>query len=139
MTGTPVATRASARKRGRNVNRPEQELQIATTEYLVSALPKDCFFTFINNGMGRSKAEGGIAKAMGLRAGTPDYLFVYRGRAYFIEMKAGKNTETDNQILCHADLAEAGAPVATCWSIKAVEMTLRSWGIPLHAHVMGET
>lgn len=137
MSGTSVAiARAPARKRGAQIKRPEQALQIAVANVLRMALPGDCFWTFINNGMGRSKVEGGIAKAMGQRAGVPDLLFVYRGRALFIEMKAGKNRPDDNQIKCHGDLATAGAPVATCWSQEDVEAALKGWGVPLRAKVM---
>ena len=137
MIGTPVAiARAPARKRGKQIKRPEQELQIGVANMLRVSLPADCFWTFINNGMGRSKAEGGIAKAMGQRAGVPDLLFVYRGRALFIEMKAGKGKESPTQIECHGLLAMAGAPVATCRSVDEVIFTLKGWGVPVQATVM---
>lgn len=109
---------------------------MSVANVLHMALPGDCFWTFINNGMKRGKAAGGKAKAMGMRAGTPDLMFVYRGKALFIEMKAGKGKESPTQIECHGLLAMAGAPVATCRSVDEVIFTLKGWGVPVQATVM---
>jgi len=58
------------------VQRPEENLHKACVAYLRAALPKPWDFWHTPNGGGRSsKAEAGILKAMGTRAGAPD-LFV---------------------------------------------------------------
>lgn len=54
------------------MNRPEEALHKACVAYLRSALPKPWFCFHCANGGGRSKAEAGILKAMGVLAGMPD-------------------------------------------------------------------
>ena len=57
------------------MNRPEENLHRACVAYLRAALPKPWLCWHTANGGGRSKAEAGILKAMGVLAGMPD-LFV---------------------------------------------------------------
>lgn len=55
--------------------RAEEKLHRACVEYLRVALPSPWFCFHVPNGGGRSKAEAGILKAMGVLAGIPD-LFI---------------------------------------------------------------
>lgn len=57
------------------MNRPEEQLHRAAVAYLRASLPKPWICWHSANGGGRSKAEAGILKAMGVLAGMPD-LFV---------------------------------------------------------------
>lgn len=57
------------------MNRPEEQLHRACVQYLRASLPKPWLCWHTANGGGRSKAEAGILKAMGVLAGMPD-LFV---------------------------------------------------------------
>lgn len=57
------------------MNRPEETLHRACVAYLRASLPKPWIVWHTPNGGGRSKAEAGILKAMGVLAGMPD-LFV---------------------------------------------------------------
>lgn len=57
------------------MNRPEEQLHKACVAYLRASLPKPWITWHTPNGGGRSKAEAGILKAMGVLAGMPD-LFV---------------------------------------------------------------
>lgn len=57
------------------MNRPEEQLHRTCVAYLQAALPKPWLCWHTPNGGGRSKAEAGILKAMGVVAGMPD-LFV---------------------------------------------------------------
>lgn len=56
------------------MNRPEEQLHKACVAYLRASLPKPWFCFHVPNGGGRSKAEAGILKAMGVLAGMPDLL-----------------------------------------------------------------
>lgn len=115
------------------MNYPEQELQKSVAQWLGLALPKDCFWTAINPVPSKSKAVAGLSKAMGLKAGVPDLAFSYRGKVFFIELKAGKGAASDNQLDCHEDIARAGAPVAVCRSIDDIHTVLTGWNIPVRA------
>lgn len=68
------------------MNRPEEALHRACVAYLRAALPKPWLCWHNANGGGRSKAEAGILKALGVLAGMPD-LFVMGPRTGWIETK----------------------------------------------------
>lgn len=112
---------------------PEDDLHIAVKQFLDAALPRDAAWTTVEHGGQRRKREAGRLKTKGLRAGWPDIEIVWHGQAHFIELKAGRQQVSDVQDACHADLVTAGAHVAVCRSVEAVEGTLRGWGLPLRA------
>ena len=72
------------------MKRPEQEMQKACASYLYGrqAYVKDMIFCHVPNGGGRSKAEAGIFKAMGVQAGAPDLIVWMRDRTIQVELKA---------------------------------------------------
>ena len=90
-------------------------------------------WTAVTNGMGRTKAEAGIAKAMGQRAGWPDLQMVWKGRAICIEFKAPKGRETPVQSECMADLTLAGAAVRVVRTLEGLYDFLSLLGVPLKA------
>lgn len=114
-------------------NRPEQALHLAVASFLNVALPRDSFFFHVPNAAVRSLVEGGIFKRMATRAGVPDLIILYQGRAYAIELKADKGELSEAQIETHTAFARAGIPVAVCKSLEGVEEALRSWGFELRA------
>ena len=82
------------------MKRPEEALQRSAVQYLSAVLPpppEGPLWFHVPNGGGRSKAEGGILKAMGVKAGIGDLVFLTRGRPFFIEMKAGKGKLSEPQ------------------------------------------
>ena len=113
-------------------NRPEEALQRAVASYLDLALPHDAVWFHPPNGGARSKAEAGIFKAMGVKAGVPDIIVIYRGRVVCIELKAPGGTCSPAQKLMHAQLSAAGALIYTATRIEDVESFLRVI-IPLKA------
>ena len=58
------------------MKRPEQALQINLVSALRLMLPEPWLVVHVPNGGGRSKAEAGIFKAMGVLAGFPDLLVI---------------------------------------------------------------
>lgn len=113
------------------MRRPEQTLQRSVIQFLDAVLPSGAWAFHIPNGGGRSRVEGAILKGMGVRAGIPDIEIIWQGRAYWIELKAGRGRASEAQIAAHARLQECGCwPVATCRSIDDVEAALRLYGIP---------
>jgi len=66
----------------------EEQHQRAIVEWLRWTKP-NCVWFFVNNGARLSKAQAGIAKAMGVLPGVADLVFVLPGgRVGFIELKA---------------------------------------------------
>ena len=54
-------------------------------------------------------------------AGIPDIMGVYNGKSWGIELKVGKNKPTALQEATIANLRNAGAKVAVCYSMEAVQ------------------
>ena len=71
-------------------------------------------FTFAHdqNGVKRSRASGGRAKAMGMRAGEPDLrVYLTGGRIGHIELKTAKGTASAEQRERHRTLRNLGHDV----------------------------
>lgn len=64
-------------------------LRYKEPNYLIFAVP---------NGGKRNRIEAAIMKAEGVRAGVADLVIVTTRKLFFIEMKAAKTVQTDNQI-----------------------------------------
>jgi hypothetical protein len=113
--------------------RPEQALQRAVVQYLQVAAPSDLFWTAINPIPGKTPAAAAISKAMGLRAGVADLLFIHEGQALFIELKAKDGRESPSQRETSALAGRAAVMTWICKSVEEVEAKLRHWGVPLRA------
>lgn len=117
------------------MRRPEEVIHRAIADYLRAALrDADALWFHVPNGGGRSKAEAGILKALGTRAGIPDLLFVRPGgRLYAIEIKPPRAYPSEAQRDLFRILGALGVAHAVCRSVEDVEATLRGWGFPLRA------
>ena len=113
-------------------NHPEDALQKAVCQYLDVALPPDAIYWHTPNGGGRSKAQAGIFKAMGVKAGIPDLFILWNGELSGIELKAGRGTVSPAQKAMHEALEIQHVPVAVCRSIDDVHTKLDGY-IPLKA------
>lgn len=109
--------------------RPEEQLHRAVAVYLNMVLPHDSVWFHIPLGGKRSKAEGGIFKAMGVKAGVPDIYILHRGRSYFIELKPKGRYASKVQKDMMDNLGRAGAGVALCRSLDEVTSDLSAWGL----------
>ena len=111
---------------------PERSLHKAVADYLDLALPPDVYWYPVPSGAHMAPHHAAMMKATGqLRAGVPDIGFVIRGRAVFIELKAGKNKPTPDQLQAHLDITLAGGAVGVCYSIDDVRDFLELSGVKL--------
>lgn len=99
------------------MNRPEQAIQIACARYLLGLETHLRTFTFCHtpNGGKRTKAEAGIFKAMGVRAGFPDLMILPMTDKppFFVELKAKAGALSPAQKVFHAILNTLGYEVHT--------------------------
>ena len=51
----------------------------------------------VPNGGHRLKREAARFKRIGVVSGIPDFMFLYGGKVYGIELKVGRNKQTENQ------------------------------------------
>lgn len=112
------------------VRREEQTLQRHIADYLDRTLGDGAVWFAVPNGGGRSKAEAGILKATGVKAGVPDLCIIARGRPVFVELKAGKGRESEAQKLMRHRLTLAGAVVHLARSLDDVRNLIEMLGIP---------
>lgn len=111
------------------MKRPEENLHRQVAAWLRAACP-DLLWYHPANGGARSRVEGAIFKALGVRAGTPDLAIVLPGgRAAFIELKADRGRQSPTQQAFEADALACGALYAVCRSLAEVEAVLTGWGV----------
>lgn len=100
----------------------EMALQKQCVEYLhlaVAKPPYGPFWTAVNPLPGTSARQGKIAKDMGMRAGVPDLIFIWKGRVTGIELKTDRGGLSDNQSVVHEEMFEVGARTYTVKSLDA--------------------
>jgi hypothetical protein len=116
----PIAkSEPSAPQARRRRAQPEAAIQRAVIAHLGWRAPPDCFYFHPANGGYRSRIEAAILSGLGVVAGVPDVIIVYRGRVFALEVKAEDGRLTAAQIACHARLREAGAIVGVAVGIDA--------------------
>ena len=119
-------------------SRPEEIIHRAIAEYLSVLAPRtrvDAPFIWFHvpNGGGRSKAEGGVLKALGALAGVPDILIIDpMGRVRFGEVKPPKKDLSDSQQVFERALYRVCAEEAQLdvWrSVDDCRDSLKKWGL----------
>lgn len=114
---------------------PERDLHTVVAGFLDRALPTDSYWFPIPSGSIRNVVQASNMKRAGeLKAGTPDICIVHRGRAIFIELKAGKNPLSDPQKAAQKQILLAGACTTIARSLEDVEAFLAML-MPLKARV----
>ena len=108
---------------------PEQSIHLAVAQHLRTRGITGMVWWHTPNGGQRNKVAGGILKAMGMRAGVSDFIFVHANKIYALELKAegGRATEAQMQFLSEID--RAGAYTALPTGLDAALATLEAWGL----------
>ena len=110
----------------------EEQFQRSVADFFAWALPPDVLWFAVPNGGWRNKAVAAKLKAGGVRPGVSDFVLVYEGRAYFLELKAKGGQQSEAQIVFEADACRAGAEYRLAAdTIEDVRRAIRRWGIPI--------
>lgn len=121
--------------------RPEEALQRAIVEWHAFQKP-NALLIHVPNGGRRGKAEAGIFKALGVRAGVHDLLLLWPGAASnsnhpiarigWIELKRPdrKPRPSPKQTQFQALMAFLGIPTAIVTSLDQYRAMLKAWNIP---------
>lgn len=129
--------------RRKRLNRPEESLQRQFVAYLRAHLPAPWIVFHVPNGGGRSAAEAGILRAMGVLAGVPDLFVIGPAFIAAIELKAPPKRLLDGglsrakprlnraQRALQADLGACGVPVLVVDDLANGLEALRGLGAPL--------
>lgn len=99
----------------------ESNLQIACVRWFRCQYPKLAKILFsVPNGGTRNSREAGFLKAEGVTAGVSDLILLKPNGQYpylCIEMKAGKNKQTQHQIEFQKSIEKAGGKYVICRSV----------------------
>lgn len=108
----------------------EYRLQCALAAQLNRHARPDVYWGSIPMGEMRTKVAGARVKASGGRAGSPDMIFVVKGRIYGLELKAADGDgPTDTQKAAGALLEAAGGTYAVAKGMEAAMGLLTGWGV----------
>lgn len=126
----------------RKAKRPEQALHIAVEQFLRLAWPADLPYSHFPSGEQRDIRVAAKLKAMGLKPGWPDFIFLLpNGQAGFIELKAAYGRMSDGQDEFRDRVLALRCGHAICRSVEEVEATLKRWlakfGRHLTARIQG--
>lgn len=120
----------------------ERRLSCAVARMLCAVLPATALWTHLPMEGRRTAANARLLKAMGWKAGWADYIVVYDGRAYFIELKRPKLSPTqpagrlsDSQKEFRAACIANSTPFVVCHSTDEVLAALEGWDIPLKGRI----
>lgn len=133
---------------------PEAELQKAVVDAL-TLMAIDGIFFAVPNGGARTKAEAGVLKATGVRAGVGDLCLMWCARdrvggvfgldierqySAFIELKApGKKPRLSaEQVAFAADCERLGVRYGVAQSLEEVEALLTEWRVPRRRDLEGK-
>lgn len=108
----------------------EQIALFSWAAYMQNTYPELELLFHIPNGGSRNKIEAANLKRQGVKAGIPDlFLPVARGgwHGLFIEMKAGKNKETENQKSWGFKLKYQGYLTAVCYGWEAAADVIKAY------------
>lgn len=109
----------------------EATLQAKLITDLRIALPRDAFVFAVPNGGKRGVIEAANFKRQGVVAGVPDLIFIYRGKAFGLELKSKKGKLEDSQRATFPLLQNAGMRIEVARSHPEAIERLREFGIPL--------
>lgn len=113
----------------------ETGLQIEVAGWLRIWVPEPAeggpWWTAVNPVPGKSQMAAAQSKAMGMKAGVPDFLFLWRSRLWGVELKLEDGVVREVQRDCHTDITLAGGGVIVCRSLESVQEWARMVGIPV--------
>jgi hypothetical protein len=112
-------------KKGRT---SERQIQTTLVEHIRKRQVPDLLWFHVPNAP-RSRITGAILKAMGMRAGVSDLLFLHCGKLYALELKAADGRPTTEQLRFQADVNRAGGYAALCYGLDRALACLKTWGL----------
>lgn len=144
MTTLPYHYRRGPPRARKTRAEPELALQVSVKQFLVMCLPDDVEWTSSLAGAHLGPSQRAKMKASGLRPGFPDFVFIIRRRAFWIELKAPSDVVSDRRgTIRDPDLSGDQARVlgalhpdswAICRTVEDVVGALTRWGVTLRNH-----
>lgn len=102
------------RKKPRHI---ESDIQVACVSWFRMAYPEYLCFS-VPNGGSRNAIEAANLKREGALAGVADLIVVIQGKVIFIEMKASKGRQSQNQLDFEKKVTRLGFDYYICRSLR---------------------
>ena len=109
------------------MKRPEQDLQRACVKWFNLQYPEMHGLLFMCHQNASSRIQQSILKGLGLIAGVSDLILLSPSGAVFIELKAGKNKQTDVQKEWQAKVEAYGYPYVVVNSLEQFIEEVKQW------------
>jgi hypothetical protein len=116
------------------MQRPEQAMHKDVAKHIRARGVPGLVWWHTQNGArygGKNPAmHGAIMKSLGVRAGVSDFVFLYDGRFYALELKAiGGGNPTEEQQKFIADVNAAGGFAVCAKGLDLALKVLEAWGL----------
>lgn len=118
---------ASTALRGVDLRRPEEAIQRDTIKLLYAVEP-ECIWAHVPN-QRASAIQRMILSGLGVKAGFPDLVFLWRGGGGVMEMKAAKGRLSSEQRAFRDECKRLGIPHEVIREPEAAVRALESWGV----------
>lgn len=120
----------SLRKRERMIAATENQIQHAVFEHLRRRAAPGVFAFHPRNGGRDQRGRGrAINAGLGVVAGVPDVIAIYRGSVYAIELKTEKGRASEQQLEAIERIRNAGAHACICYGLDRALRCLEAWGL----------
>lgn len=120
------------------MTRTEDQIQRAMVDWLNLCIPPPPlgpYWTACNPLPNKGKAQAGVSKAMGLKAGTPDLIMCWQGKFIGIEVKAPGRYLSGAQSQTHMSISWAGGLVHIVHSVDELQAFLLVLGVPVRGRI----
>ena len=107
----------------------EHDVQRQVANMLWKVLRPEVCWTSIDHANAKDRLTGSIRKGRGVKAGVPDVLLWFEGRAFAIELKSEAGVLTLDQQNFIECLLGARVQVAICRSVSETFERVRDWGL----------
>jgi hypothetical protein len=107
----------------------EDQIHTAVVHHLNLRGVAGLVFWHTPNGGLRSKSEAAKLARMGVLAGVPDLMFIYRGKTYGLELKTETGRISSAQRAVLTAMEQAGVATAVSKGLDAALDQLEAWGL----------
>ena len=116
----------------------EHDLQASIKSWVRRWLTTPCVFLAFDRSRATSETQYVFEAARGIRAGTPDTVLLYNGRSWWVELKVGRNSAQEAQVVLHGEMRGVGHEVDIIYTVADYAAGAFAKGLTLHPRAMEE-
>lgn len=120
------------------MTRAEDQIQRSMVQWLETCIdppPLGPYWSAVNPLPNKSKAQAGMSKAMGMKAGVPDLIMCWKGKFIGIEVKPPGKYLSSVQSQTHMAISYVGGLVHVVHSVDELQAFLLVLGVPIKGRI----